>query len=301
MRVPAEIRECVAFIGYRDKRTGAPVLKGTGFFLASSLADLGMPDDGAAFFITAQHIVDGIRANGGQPVVRLNIEGGGSAWADVGLDDFWPHPNHPAVEAVDVAVTPVKLHPKFDYRSIPLTMCVNDEVLVKHDIGVGDEVFMPGLFWNHSGKERNLPILRVGNIAAVPEEPVGTRYYGNIEAYLIEARSIGGLSGSPVFAHLGPMRMVNGKVQFAQNTDYGMFFLLGVMQGHWDSAGPTSVDDVPVDDGAGQQELVNMGIGIVTPIQKALDILTGPKAQAHREDIAALRRATIRAELPVED
>jgi hypothetical protein len=56
-----------------------------------------------------------------------------------------------------------------------------------------------GLFKSHYGEQRNIPIIRIGNIAALPEEPVQTHYCGPTDAYLVEVRSIAGLSGSPVF------------------------------------------------------------------------------------------------------
>jgi hypothetical protein len=75
-------------------------------------------------------------------------------------------------------------------------------------IGIGDAVFITGLFSHHPGKARNLRVIRVGNIAAMPDEPVKTQR-GEMEAYLIEARSLGGLSGSPVFVRpVGPEYLV---------------------------------------------------------------------------------------------
>jgi hypothetical protein len=51
---------------------------------------------------------------------------------------------------------------------------------------------------HHTGDLKNVPIVRVGNLASYPSEQIQTRAFGRMEAYLIEARSIGGLSGSPV-------------------------------------------------------------------------------------------------------
>jgi hypothetical protein len=61
-----------------------------------------------------------------------------------------------------------------------------------------------GLFSEHQGAERNIPIVRVGNIAAMPEEPVLTTSWGAIDAYLIEARSIGGTQRFARFRQSGP-------------------------------------------------------------------------------------------------
>jgi hypothetical protein len=41
-------------------------------------------------------------------------------------------------------------------------------------VGVGDEIFITGLFANYVGDVRDAPIVRVGNLAAYPEERIGT-------------------------------------------------------------------------------------------------------------------------------
>ena len=80
---------------------------------------------------------------------------------------------------------------------------------------MGDEVFVVGLFRHRHGTQRNIPIVRVGNLAALTEEKVATNDFGLVDAYLIEARSIGGLSGSPVFLNLWVVRHVEKQVKHA--------------------------------------------------------------------------------------
>src|SRR5260370_996809 len=60
---------------------------------------------------------------------------------------------------------------------------------------------MTGLFESRTGESRNIPILRAGMIAALPGEPVDATEngHGKFPAFLIEARSIPGMSGAPVF------------------------------------------------------------------------------------------------------
>ena len=54
-----------------------------------------------------------------------------------------------------------------------------------------------------TGRDRNFPIVRTGHIAMMPDEKIPKvkigDWEGNADAYLIESRSIGGWSGSPVF------------------------------------------------------------------------------------------------------
>lgn len=203
---------------------------------------------------------------------------------------------HPSDSSVDISVCKFSLTgERFDYLKLLETMVATDEIIKKESIGLGDEVFVTGLFVSHFGKFRNTPIVRVGNIASMPDEKVDTKDFGSIEAYLIEVRSIGGLSGSPVFVHLGLVRHIDGQVKFAQKVPVGgIFYLLGVMHGHWDRDENT-IDGLAQDIDGGW---VNMGIGIVVPATKILEILYQPEWVDEREK--AMDEET-KKQLPVKD
>ena len=49
-------------------------------------------------------------------------------------------------------------------------------------------------------------------------EPVWTCYCGYTDAYLIEAMSIRGLSGSPVFINIGELGLSEGQLFFLHQT-----------------------------------------------------------------------------------
>ena len=85
-----------------------------------------------------------------------------------------------------------------DYAPIAITMFANPGIIEAKNLGVGDEVFIAGLFTRAIGQARNLPIIRMGTVAMMPDEKI-LFHKKMIDAYLIESRSIGGLSGSPVF------------------------------------------------------------------------------------------------------
>ena len=72
------------------------------------------------------------------------------------------------------------------------------ERLANWNIGIGDEVHAVGLFSEAPGHQTNMPIVRVGNIPMMPTEQIQTDM-GYADVYLVEARSLGGMSGSPVF------------------------------------------------------------------------------------------------------
>ncbi len=259
MRVPEEIRKSVAFVGYRDSG-GAAKLAGTTFFVARKAGDTGLV---YTYAVTAAHVILAIVKRGTKPIIRINLKAGGSRWIET---DAWAvHPNF-NTEHVDVAFTAFVLDVEADHKSYPIEGLASPETLRNNEIGVGDDVFLTGLFYPHSGSSRNIPIVRVGNIAAMPEEPVSTRM-GEMNAYLIETRSIGGLSGSPVFLNLGFHRVIAGEVR-ANIKPQHTFFMLGLMHGHF---------ELPALNATAQPELrerLNMGIGIVVPANKIHEALS---------------------------
>lgn len=261
MQIPEEIRKSVFFVLFLTK--DGYKLAGTGFFVSMPVTD--DPNRTFIYLITAKHvIVEASRASiDGNIWLRINTKNSfeliptlGTAW-QTHSEDF-------SVDAAVLSWAPDSTH--FDYLTIPISMATSEDIISKEAIGIGDEVFLTGLFVNHHGKKRNIPIVRVGNIAAMPEEPVTTRLFGEIEAYLIEARSIGGLSGSPVFVYLPGMRVIGNTVEMKGRT----FYWLGLMHGHWDL--PVLKEDIVVEDNV-SKEAVNMGIGIVVPASKILEII----------------------------
>lgn len=107
---------------------------------------------------------------------------------------------HPTDEAADVAVFPwaTTEGEDIDYKPLPTNTFVKPDDFNPLGVGIGDEVCIVGLFSGHGGYVKNHPMARIGNLAMIPDERVETTS-GAMEAYLIEARSIGGMSGAPVF------------------------------------------------------------------------------------------------------
>jgi hypothetical protein len=160
-------------------------------------------------------------------------------------------------------------------------MCVSGKIISENEIGIGDEVFLTGLFRHHFGSRKNIPIVRVGNLAALTEKKVATRDYGLIDAYLIEARSIGGISGSPVFVNLGVTRSIGGTVKHSQRGP--IFYLLGLVHGHYD-INENEIDSATLDaEDALTPAKVNMGIAIVVPVKKILEVIEGNEVPAITE------------------
>lgn len=225
------------------------------------------------YVVTAKHNIRKIKDRAtfdGKVVIRCNRKNDGATEIDTNVSDWREHPSSTA----DVAAMPLTMPGHdWDHKYLWSSNNVTADVIQKEGITLGDEVFLVGLFVRHSGTQRNIPIVRVGNIASMPEEPVQTKDFGLLDAYLVEARSIGGLSGSPVFVHLPGVRMVGSSLEVGRIPKY---YLLGLMHGHWDMPHMT-IDDF------GDSEGVNTGIAVVVPSEKIAEMLNIPEFRDDRE------------------
>jgi hypothetical protein len=235
--------------------------------------------------VTAKHVVDAV--SGRSYVTRVNSSDGSPkpVWADTGSDanvKWWFHPTE--ADAVDVAVAPWVIAPDEDIQSIPVELFLTAASIDATGIGPGDQVFFPGCFTLLTGEQKNYPIVRTGNIAMMPGEPISNvkigSWNGDIEGYLIEARSIGGLSGSPVFARQ-PIYMSaeiqaagTGKLSQTQLTVLGQPYLLGLMHGHW-SIKSEAENDIVIRPYKGKDH-AHLGISIVIPARKILEVINHP-------------------------
>lgn len=281
MQIPDEVRQCVVFLGV-DTGADDPEVCGTAFFVAWPSEDPALnAAHGFCYLVTAKHVIDGITASSadGRIYMRMNLVGREAVWVS-SEREAWRFPAEDADEYIDVAILPYLPDAAVvEYKALPRAMFATQSVIEAERIGLGDELFITGLFVNHYGQRRNSPIVRIGNIAGMPDEPVRTDL-GRMAAYLVEARSLGGLSGSPAFVSIGPMRVgSDGGVAIGAGT---RFFLLGLMRGHWD-ADLVGVEDVALDSHLGR-ELVNMGVAVVVPAQTIGAVLDQPDIKRERDD-----------------
>jgi hypothetical protein len=229
--------------------------------------------------VTALHVVanvqlrtvDGtafVNSDDGKTFLRVNTKDGGFKVVEV-TEDKWFKPDMSSGEIVDIAFCQWDVLPsasEFDFRAIGAELAATKDVMTVEQIGVGNEIAFAGLFVNHHGKKRNEPIVRFGNICGMPSEPVSTKV-GDIEAYLVESRSVGGLSGSPVFVDVGVYRVVDNVRQYRRGEEK-VLYLLGVVNAHFDVFVKKATVDVSPSD-----EHVNKGIAVVTPIDKVLNVI----------------------------
>ena len=258
MRIPPQVEKCAVFIG-ASKEEGNPDASGTGFLVNEESR---VPGNTFMYLITAKHIIQGIvRKHAVQSIaVRFNFRDGTAQWVDIPLSEWRESRDS------DVIVTRIRVElvAKYQHGSFPLIGAITKEYIDELYVGPGDEVFVVGLFSEHPGLKRIVPIARIGNISAMDVE--GVRIRGRSESitgHLIEIRSIGGLSGSPVFVNaLGPGQFLNEVSGRRKDTPYA---LLGLILGHWD------VDYTTQDDA--ETKSVNLGMAVVTPVDRILETL----------------------------
>ena len=109
----------------------------------------------------------------------------------------------------------------------------------------------------------------------MPEEKLPIEDFGEMEAYLAEGRSIGGLSGSPVFVR----NTVKIPMQTAGRKTYRNVraWRLAPYWGWY-----TGIGNTPFIHGNSQAEAVNMGVSIIVPAKKILETLYHPELSTLR-------------------
>jgi hypothetical protein len=225
------------------------------------------------YAVTNNHV-----ARRGFPIIRLNRIDGEQDVYPLEHGDWIPHP-----DGDDLAVVPIDLeenqHRYYAVNSWSFVKKIN----AFDDYGAGDDTFMVGRFFSHSGKQRNTPSLRFGNIAMLPFEKVRLDDGFMQEAFLVETRSISGFSGSPVFVYeaAGASIETDRGWQYPITDLVGRPRLLGIDCGHvpkheWiiDSAGNPHAD---------WKVNANTGMAIVIPAWRLDDLFYRPEFVMQRK------------------
>jgi len=270
MRVPNIVLKCVCFLCVKSNGQ-ASIEKykygGTAFFV-------GVPSERHPityiYLVTAKHCIQKAQQKGGL-YLRLNTKDGQSRIINFERD--WHYHDN---EASDVAVLPWAPPPKeYDYSIIRTKMFLTSDLMKQEAVGQGDDLVITGLFTQKAGGKKNIPIVRIGSIATIPDEPFQDEFTEqDYFAYIAEIRSIGGLSGSPVFVLKKQLERDEKKTVLWEKA-----FLLGLVRGHWDYKGK------PLDYAGDELEAVNMGMAIITPINDALEIINSEELVKDRRKL----------------
>ncbi|MGH6955654.1 MAG: hypothetical protein ACREEW_03195 [Caulobacteraceae bacterium] len=139
---------------------------------------------------------------GGFSVIRLNTADGSVDIIDLGPEDWQFLPG-----MYDVCATPITI--RGDLHKVSsistLTFCADPSIPhnTGYKIGVGEDVFMIGLFVDHAGVGTNAPAARFGNISMLPNRSATLRQSTGYESvnYIVDMHSRSGFSGSPVYVY----------------------------------------------------------------------------------------------------
>lgn len=267
----AGVRDGVVYIGL--ERDGLFTPYGSGF-----LVNLWIDKEWRVIcVVTALHVIQAVP--GETVYVRLNRKVGGAASVPIESKQILGWQNN------DLAIFGINLGTDiYDYKALD----VDEGKLLQarymfEGITYGDEVYAVGLYTSHYGLTRNVPIVRIGHVALLPGgEPVRGPG-GYVDAYLIELRTIAGLSGSPVYLNPPEVRVKGKKFQYL---DGNWYLPIGILVGY--HVVESKEDQVVVAKWQTPQEAEepkdtysldqrNTGFGIVIPFEKVVEMLKGMK------------------------
>jgi hypothetical protein len=264
VRVDEEARRTVVFIGHETSGSFLPV--GTGF-----LAGVRYKSTDFVFVVTADHVIDLIPED--TISIRMNRKAGDASAIKISKSTKIPSldPNadlalFPLPPSHDIYDHSVVLLDREEYRKIV------EEIWTPK---LGEEIAVVGLYASHYGSVKNIPVVRVGHIAMMPDEPVLTQRGCYLRAYLMEVHSIIGLSGSPVYFNVPPTRIKEGKPQYLEGRTA---FCMGVMLGyHLVSSAEDQIITPRHQGGSVTSEYSleerNTGFAVVVPIEKLFDLV----------------------------
>ena len=187
---------------------------GSGFLIGLPIPDA--PQKVLLCVVTNKHV-----AERGSTVVRVSTKDEKKDTIPLDAARWYTH-----ADGDDLAVCPIGLSSSHKFQFLYPYQFLTKAMIDEWDIGPGDDAFVVGRFVNHEGKARNLPTVRFGNIAQMPWEPItieGTTQ----ESFLVEARSISGYSGSPVFVFFETLPRTNFTPEFKKALDEGQIKIPG--------------------------------------------------------------------------
>jgi hypothetical protein len=213
--------------------------------------------------------------------LRVNMKGGGPEWVAGTHTRFFATSKD---KNVDLAVLKIPINNDWDNVAWPLESLVENDLLDTIHTGdrgvvLGDELIFAGLFYPHEGKQRNIPVVRIGNVAAMRDEPVSAKDGRPMDLYLVEAHSIGGLSGAPVFIDIRTAKLAlpstSGYMAGAYDPrSWRTFKLFGIVHGHF------GIEDIIQDTASSrgrrkrkQEVPINLGISMVIPAEKITEVV----------------------------
>jgi hypothetical protein len=137
-----------------------------------------------------------VAVDSGFSVIRLNKKDGGIDIIDLDPSEWTFLPGK-----CDVAVAELTIDENVhDVSGVSTDIFIDGRM---NDFGIGDDVFMLGLFVDHEGISKNTPSARFGNVSMLPSDGAAIRQPTGHDgiSYVVDMHSRTGFSGSPVFAY----------------------------------------------------------------------------------------------------
>ena len=279
--IPAELTRCVFFLYEHDPSQSGSFLGpgGTGFIVARQSYTI---QRGFHFYgVTNRHVANPcstIRLNTKSGSVRF-IERDPSQW-------IWS-------ETDDLAATDItdEFSPEEDEVWCVPDYSFVDPLFYSSQVNIGDPTIMLGLFSDHDGGgDRNLPVGRFGNVAALPDPLVPVRLSRADKhvrpAFLNDMRSRSGFSGSPVWTWDMPYEDTSppshGGTSHIRRSQRPVLRLIGVHRGQFrESAAVLPSDKAPR---RRAQKLVDVAssMTVVVPAWEITKLLDDRRFEAQR-------------------
>jgi hypothetical protein len=287
MDLPREIEKCVAYVAYQTQSNSRGELAGTCLLIVRRSNILGF---NLFWALTARHVVEHIEASKVyRAEIRVNvIEEGAVIQPPLSR---WFFPPDPDVDLAAACLTEaVDSNPeRWDHWAMPWEMIVPESINGRdpRQVALGDDIFVTGMFYQHHGKYRNSPIVRSGNIAAMPEErivvelgPQNKTREAWVEGYLVELHSQQGLSGSPVFVvearERNVLNVIRGAVTLFTPRSRQPIYLLGLITHHFSGEGKGIQERL-----GSEKAEINYGIAVSVPHYKIAEFFDSPEIKAH--------------------
>lgn len=221
------------------------------------------------------------------PVIRLtrSVKRVKEAFVVPGVTTDWE--SHPKGD--DIAIRYLGVWPSRESWYVYHALLLSEDDLDPYAVGPGDDCMMIGRYINRDLQQFDRPVVRFGNLAMSPPEPVyqEERTFWQ-DSFLVDMRSHSGFSGSPVFAYFqepGHRQVGPGFPEKMARTEQvsgmmGKTWLLGINWGHlpiW-----TAVREAESRQVIGQA-VVNGGMAAIVPAWKLREMLDDKARRMERD------------------
>ena len=276
-RVPKRLIDSVVFLYESEEAAYAGAKTGGTGYLTSIPFSTGGPGIWHAhlYLVTNSHVAD----HGGSVSVRINTKSGGIEVLTIPREKWTHHP-----DGDDIAVVSMEdlSSDTLQLSDVPTDIYMAEGHSENGIFGEGDECFVVGRNVGLEGLEFNTPACRFGAVAIMRPGKVWQpeRQHAQ-ESVVVEARSLGGFSGAPVFIYQAPPILAPETDDMKQwpvvvhSYMQSGFAFLGITWGHHNGRKP--IEGPWLDWPTIERDLVvNSGMMLVVPAWKIEEILQLP-------------------------